>query len=206
MPSLTPTDAVQRVLENVGRVVGDAQLPAPVLQRKLDSLYRVLRRKLSAEFPSLYEKMTSPIVVAAGATTITKPADCESVRVVERQDGQLWYPLEVAPSLNRDQYGKISFYEMGAILQLAPDSAAPGTYRLIYIATPATTITTYDVPDGLEEILVEQASAFARQRHNELEFVAYHKGEAERIWNDNYMALWSRYGSHGRSGLNQTRL
>lgn len=208
MPSLTPTDATQRVLENVGRVVGDAQCPAAAIQRKLDDSYRTLRRRLSEEFPTIYEKVSSPITVAAGAVSFNKPTDCEAIRVLEKQsayNSSCWYPVDVAPSLNRDQYGTLSFYEMGAVLYLSPFPAAPGTYRLYYIASPPDTITTYDVPNGLERILIEEASAWARQRHNEMEQVAYHLAQARQIWDDNYMGLWRRYGSHGQSGLQEAR-
>lgn len=208
MATLTPTDATQRVLENVGRVVGDAQCPADAIQRRLDDSYRTLRRRLSEEFPTIYEKISTNIVVAAGSSSFNKPVDCEAIRVVEKQSGYTsssWYPIDVASSLNRDQYGRLSFYELGTVIQLAPEIAAPGTYRVIYVTAPATTVITYDVPNGLERILIEEASAWARQRHNEMEQVAYHLAQARQIWDDNYMGLWRRYGSHGQSGLQETR-
>jgi hypothetical protein len=43
------------------------------------------------------------------------------------------------------------------------------------------------------------------QRHNEVEQMAYHMAEAVKIWDEAYMGLWNRYGSHGKSGLNITR-
>lgn len=204
MATLTPTDAVLRVLENVGRVSGDAQLPSATIQRRLDDEYRTLRRRLSEEFPTLYEAVSSSTTLTS-ATTIAKPTDCEAIRLLEKQIGSTWFPIAVASSLNRDEFGMLAFYEIGANVQITPTEGAPGTYRFIYIKSPATTITTYDVPDGLERIIIEETSAWARQRHNEMEFVSYHKAEAKRIWDDNYMGLWRRYGSHGRSVLNETR-
>jgi hypothetical protein len=205
MAALTPTDLVLQVLENLGRVSGDAQLPAATITRRADAEYRNLRRRLSGEFPSIYEGVSTPTTISAPTTTLAKPTDCETIRVLEKQVGTDWTPLEVASSLNRDEYGGLSFYELGANVQILPEAAAPGTYRFIYIKQPATTVTTYDVPDGLERIIVEEVSAWGRQRHNEMDQVKYHKDEAKRIWDENYMPLWNRYGSHGRSVLNQTR-
>jgi len=205
MAALTPSDAVQRVLENVGRVVGDLQCPADVLTRRLDDEYRRLRRRLSAEFPTIYEKLSPTYVIAPGSNTITKPTDCETIRVMERQAGANWDPLSLAPSLNRDQVSGPSFYEMGNIIYLLPEAYASGTYRFFYLSTPPTVITTYEVPDGFEGILIEMASVFARQRHNEMEFIAYHQAAARQIWDDGYLGLWQRYGSHGSSGMNETR-
>jgi hypothetical protein len=86
---------------------------------------------------------------------------------------------------------------------IVPLWAAPGVYRMHYNAVPAATITTYEVPDGLEGIIVEEVSAWARQRHDE--DPTYHKVEAKRIWDDAYMGLWKRYGSSGQPGMQLTR-
>lgn len=204
MATLSPTDLVTRVLENLGRVSGDAQLPSAAIQRKADDVYRQLRRRISAEFPSVYEKVSAETTLTT-TSYIAKPSDCEAVRVVERKSGSTWYPLSVSPSLNRSESSVLSYYEQGANIQIVPTASAAGTYRIHYSATPAAVVTTYEVPDGLERIIVEETSAWGRQRHNELEQMAYHMAEAVRIWDDAYMGLWNRYGSHGRSGLNITR-
>lgn len=205
MAALTPSDLVLQVLDNLGRVTGDAQLPSATITRRADAEYRILRRRLSGEFPSIYEAVSTPTTIVAPTTTIAKPTDCETIRVLEKQVGTTWVALDVSSSLNRDEYSELSFYEIGANVQILPEASAPGTYRFIYIKAPPTTVTTYDVPDGLERIIVEEVSAWGRQRHNEMEQVAYHKTEAKRIWDESYMPLWNRYGSHGRSVLNITR-
>lgn len=204
MAALTEALLVTRVLDALGRITGDAQLPDTAIKRKADDVYRRLRRRLSAEFPSLYEAISSTTTLTS-TSTIAKPSDCEAIRVVERQSGTDWYPLQVAPSLNRDEVTTLSFYEIGANIQIVPTTAAAGSYRIIYLAKPAAAITTYDVPDGLEGIIVEETCAWARQRHNEMEHVRYHKDEAKQIWKEAYMGLWNRYGSHGASGMNTTR-
>lgn len=204
MAALTPANAVIRVIDALGRVSGDTACPSDAITRRLDDEYRRLRRRLSAEFPTLYEKLKTPVTVAAGASSFTKETDCETIRVLEKQTGtQNWYPLDVASSLNRDEVGRLSFYEVGTTIYLIPPEAAPGTYRYFYLATPAATVTTYDVPDGLEGIIVEETAAWARVRHDE--DPTPHKLNARQIWDEAYFGLYNRYGSHGQSGLNQTR-
>ena len=207
MAALTPTTATQRVLENIGRVVGDAACPADAIQRRLDDEYRRLRRKLSAEFPTLYETVSATTTLTGSTVTITKPSDCDAVRVVEKQAGALWTSLVVLPSLNRDEGACLGFYEQGGLggnIIIAPTASAPGTYRMYYDKVPPATITTYELPDGLEGIILEETSAWGRQRHDE--DPTYHKAAAKQIWDDAYMGLWNRYGSHGQSGLQITRV
>lgn len=204
MAALSTTDLVTRVLDNVGRVSGDEQLPSASILRKADDVYRQLRRRISAEFPSIYEKVSAETTLTS-TSYIAKPSDCETVRVVERKSGSSWFPLNVSASLNRSGASALSFYEQGANIQIVPTTCAAGIYRIHYSATPAASVTTYEVPDGLERIIVEETSAWARQRHNEVEQMAYHMAEAVKIWDDAYMGLWNRYGSHGKSGLNRVR-
>jgi hypothetical protein len=200
MAALSEANAVIRVLENVGRVSGDQQLPSDAIIRRLDDEYRRLRRRLSDEFPSLYEARSGNLTIAAGASSFAKPTLCEKVLVVQKQVGSEWPSLPVAPSLNRDEVAYLCFYEQGANIVISPLLSAPGTYRCYYIQAPAASVTAYDVPDGLEGIIIEEASAWARQRHDE--DPTYHKMEARRIWDEQYMSLWDRYGPSGRPGLN----
>ena len=204
MAALSEADAVTRVLENLGRVAGDQQLPSDAIIRRLDDEYRRLRRRLSAEFPTLYEGLSSVSTLTGSTTSFAKPTDCETVRVVEKQSGAYWTSLPVAPSLNRDEIGALCFYEQGANIVLTPAGSAPGSYRVFYVMAPASTVTTYDVPDGLEGIIVEKTSAWGRQRHDE--DPTFHLQEAQRIWDEQYMALWNRYGSSGQPGLQVTRV
>lgn len=204
MAALTPANLIVRVLENVGRVSGDEQCPAAVIERRADDEYRSLRRRLSAEFPSLYEGLSSETTLTTTAVT-AKPTDCETVRLVERKSGDNWFPIEAASSFARSFPERLSFYERGADLIITPPSLAPGVYRIHYVKAPAAVVTTYDVPDGLETIIVELVSAWARQRHNEVEQVRYHQDQAKRVWDENYSALRRRYGSHSQSALKRER-
>lgn len=203
MAALSPDDLVQRVLENVGRVVGDLQCPADVIKRMADDVYRRLRRRLSAEFPTLYEALSATQTITSD--TITKPTDFEAIRVLEKQYGTGWVTVGVLPSLNRDDAQEQAFYELGTVIKVTPAATAPGTYRMFYLASPPTIITTYDVPNGIEGIIIEEVSAKIRQRHDETSQVQYHKDAAKQIWDEQYMALWNRYGSHGQSCLQITR-
>lgn len=206
MASLSPDDAVLRVLDNLGRESGDLQFGEAVIKRRLDDEYRRLRVRLAADFPSFYEKVSAETTVTSG-NTITKPTDCESVRVLERKCGSGWTPVTLTNSLNRSEFIGPAFYEMGGTVYLTPPENAPGTYRIFYTSTPPAVITTYDLPDGLEGIIIEEVSAFGRQRHNEMEQYNLHKAEAKRIWEDAWMPLWKRAnsGSHGKSALKIVR-
>jgi len=204
MASLTPAAAVQRALTNVGRSMGDRRCPTSDIQDAIDDEYRTLRRRLSAEFPTIYEKTSTTVTLAGSTTSFAKPTDCETIRVLEKQAGDRWSSLPVVTSLNRDEVNCLAFYEAGANVVIVPPASAPGTYRMFYIAEPAATVSTYDVPDGIERMLVEMGSAFIRQRHNE--DPTYHIQRAEKIWEDAFMGLWRRYGSHGQSGLQITRV
>lgn len=351
--ALTPADAIVRVQDNTGRASTDQQCPSAVISRRLDTEYKLLRRRVAAEFPEFYEKTTtvnvatgvagsvymtvtlvgknfsqlsdpgghgntfgfkvyltlddatiiendvgfwltgptsssvdgngvglvyaygatastfslalpagitvgkgvvgtSVVVTSAAAATgltsatltlkrtggtaaelgtvdlkvaatttttgidlycdpnytgaswIAKPSDYESLRLLEKQTNNgYWMPVEIYPSLNRHEATGVSFYEQGQRLVLFPETEATGTYRITYLTKPVSGYTTYDLPDGLEQIIVEETSAFVRQRHEE--DPSYHKAIAKQIWDDQYMSLWNRYGSHGRSGLNITR-
>lgn len=204
MAALSPDDLVIRVLENIGRVAGDRQCPAEAIKRRGDDEYRRLRRRLSFEFPTLYEKTSPSYTLTPTVTSFAKPTDCEHVRVVERQNGDRWVSLVVSPSLNRDEVGGLCFYEQGANIVVVPVLSAAGVYRCHYIAVPEAVIATYDVPDGMEGIIVEEVSAWARQRHEE--DPSYHKAVSKQIWDEQYMPLWNRYGSHGQSALQITRV
>lgn len=197
MAQLTPAEAVTRVLEAIGRVDGDEQCPAAAITRRLDTEYRRFRRRLAFEFPSLYEALSTTQTITDDE--LDKPDDCELIRVVQKQTGENWYAIGAVPSLNRDDVVELSWFEMGAVLKIRPVIQAPGTYRMYYTVAVEDGYTTFDVPAGMEDILVEEVAAWASARHNE--DPAYHKAEAKRIWDEQYMTLWNRFGSHSASGL-----
>jgi len=196
----TVTDAILRVLEAIGRVSGDTACPSSAITSRLDAEYRRLRRRVAAEFPTIYEKTSTSETLTTGVY-LTRPTDCEIIRVLEKQSGNSWVPISVAPSLNRNEWGSISFYVQGEKVYIVPTSVAPGTYRFHYTEEPASGYTSMYLPAGLEDIVIEETAAWARVRHEE--DPAPHKMAARQLWDDAYMGLWQAYGSHGRSGLNE---
>ena len=201
MAALTPANAVIKALEAVGRVSGDLQCPSDAILRRLDTAYRRLRHRLSFEFPSLYEAVSSTQTITDD--TITKPADFEAIRLLQKQNGTSWVTLGVLPSLNREDSLEQAFYELGSVFKVTPASIAPGTYRMFYTVAVVDGYTSYDVPPGLEDIIVEEVAAWIRQRHDEKP--DYHQAEAKRIWSEMYMPLWNRYGSASNSVMNIAR-
>lgn len=207
MAALTIANGILRVLEAIGRVSGDTQCPSSAITSRLDTEYRRLRRRLIGEFPSIYEATSSNIVLTGTDDELDKPSGCDTVLLVEKLiDGSsgTWTPLSVVSTLNRNETMALSYFEQGSVLKVRPTSATAGTYRISYVAMPVDGYTTYDLPDGLDDMLVELVAAWARVRHEE--DPTPHRQEAARIWNEQYMPLWNRYGAHGQSGLQITRM
>jgi hypothetical protein len=200
MAQITVAEATTRVLEAIGRVDDDEQCPATAIERRIDTVYRRLRRRLAAEFSSMYEALSDSDTITDDE--LDKPDDCEIVQLVQKQNGSSWETLGVLPSLNRDDCSELSYFEMGDVLKIRPVESAPGTYRMYYTTAVEDGYTTLDVPAGLEDIVIEEVAAWASARHNE--DAAYHRKEADRIWDEQYMALWNRYGANARSGLNMS--
>lgn len=182
----------------------DTQTTDTQITGQLDRSLKRLRRRLSAAFPSIFETVSASIVVAAGASTITKPVDCEHVTVLEKQNASgYWDFLDVNSSLNRSAAATLSFYERDGSIILDPAYLAAGTYRIHYSQALVDGYTSIDLPAGLEEIVIEEVCAWVRQRHEE--DPSYHLMRARQVWDENWMPLKKRYGAHGRSSLQITR-
>ena len=203
MAALTVAQARTEVLEAIGRVDGDTQCPATAIDKRIDTAFRRLRRRLAFEFPSLYEAVSTPETITADV--LSKPADFEAVRVIEKQYGTFWVTLGALPSLNRDDCQELAFYELGSVFKITPITQAPGTYRMFYTTAPASNYTTMDLPLGLEDIVIAEVAAWASERHEERERTDDLRKEAKRIWDEQYMTLWNRFGSHSNSGMNIAR-
>ncbi len=182
----------------------DAQLLVKITQE-----YQRLRRWLCTFVPNLYET-SATITVAAGASSIAKTGltNFERLRRVERQQGSAsgtYYPISIADTLNANQARTLCAYEQGAYILLAPTSSAPGTYRVTFVTGTGTVAagTTLDVPDGLEDVIVERCAAWVRQRHDE--DPSYHIRAADEILKEQRQLLRGRYGTHAVPGLNTTR-
>ena len=200
---MSPANAVLAVRYGTAHDA-DTQTTDAQITAELDRAYRRLRRRINAAFPTIYEKVSSALTVTSPGYTLTKPVDCEHVNVLEKQNqAGYWDFIDVQPSLDRSMAALLSFYEQGGSLILDPASLAPGSYRIHYSAAVVDGYSTFDLPDGLTEILIEEVSAWVRQRHDE--DPSFHLMRARQIWDENWMPLKKRYGSHGRSYLQITR-
>jgi len=200
---LSVSDAIAMVRSGTAHD-NDQQTTDAQIQAQITRALQRLRRRLSVAFPSIFEKVSSELVVAAGQSTITKPVDCEHITVMERKNSAgTWDFLDVNPSLNRSMAATISVYERGGVLVLEPAYLAAGTYRIHYSSALVDGFTTIDLPAGLEEIVIEEVCGWVRQRHEE--DPSYHMARAHQVWGENWMALKKRYGAHGRSALQITR-
>ncbi len=183
--------------------VTDAQLTA-----WLDLEYKNLRRVLAQIAPSLYATADSSQVIAAGSTTLALPTNYERLVRLEQQFGSNWFPVLISDELT-PHYGELNAREEGAAFQLSPVSLAPGTYRFIYVALPATLVNVTDdstalaVPSGCEDVILERVAARVRERFDE--DPSAHLARADRVWREQKSALRRRYGKHAVPGLRPVR-
>ena len=162
----------------------DTQVTDPMITAEGDRRYKSLRRWLSQKAPELYQT-TSETTLTTGTNTISKPSDFERVIRVEIQLSQgFWEPLAMRNALSQTQ-------------GIACDSA--GTYRLTYVTKPTSGYTSFDVPDGAEEILIHETAGWVRQRHEE--DPSYHMAEARQLKLDLQRDIAMRNGAHPRSVL-----
>ena len=181
----------------------DTQVTDAQLDVKIDQEFQRLRRALGAYVPALFESTSAP-TITAGNNTIAKPATFERVRRLERLiSGALYYPVPVVDMLNANQETQLVFYEQGSNLVLMPISRAEGTYRLTFVTKPAAGYTTFDVPEGCEDVIIERVAAWVRQRHDE--DPGYHLRAAAEMWKEQRSVLLRRYGLHPSVALVSAR-
>jgi len=187
-------------LHDADTQVTDAQLLAFIADE-----YRRVRRWLCAHAPRLCQSTVSAIAVTG--TTITKASslpDFERLVKVEKLYGGTYYPVDVETVLMSGDPGALSVAETPTTLVFSPAASAPGTYQVTYLVGALATIvagTAIDLPTGLEDVIVERACAWVRQRHRELEHVAYHERRAAEILEEHTRYLKQRYGAMGQPGL-----
>jgi hypothetical protein len=182
----------------------DTQVTDAQLTVKLDQEFRRLRRQLAAHVPSLFEA-TATATITAGNNTIAKPATFERVRLLERLIASArYYVVPLMDRLNANQSGTLNFYEQAANIVIQPPEAAPGDYRLTFQTKPATGYTSFDVPEGLEDVFIERCAAWVRVRHEE--DPTPHIALANDVWTEQRRVLKKRYGAHPVPGLQRTGL
>lgn len=167
----------------------DTQTTDTQITAELDREYRRVRRWLSTFAPTLYQK-TQDYTIAAGSTTpetskVQKPSDFERIVRFEQQFSQgYWQPLAVRPVLVASEGVR---RDVG------------GTYKLTYIAKPVDGYTAFDVPEGVEDVIVTWVSAWVRDRHDE--DPSFKLAQYEKLKRDAQVSLTMRYGAHPVSAL-----
>jgi hypothetical protein len=184
---MTLANAITAVRSATGHDV-DTQVTDAQITAELDREYRRVRRWLGMIVPSLYQVELDNIAIAAGGNSIAKPDDFERVITLERQMNQgVYCPLAMRPQLHAHSGRQLD---------------ASGLYRLTYVSRPVDGYTSFAVPEGAEDIILERVAAWVRQRH--AEDTSYHIQMADRIQNETRTTLKMRYGAHPRCLLQTT--
>ena len=195
--------AIQASFETVAGAPTTAELNVWI-----DLEHKNFRRELADAVPSLYESTTAEQTLTTADDVFELPADFETLVRFERKYGTTWQPVEVADGL-MPQLGDLSFLETGATLKVGPNVLAPGTYRAVYIAQPATlsaesgTGGVLLVPAGCEDVILERVAARCRIKLEE--DPSPHTGRAAAVWREQKRALRKRYGRHPVPGLRVVR-
>lgn len=197
---MTLDDAIAAVLASTSHDTddgtSDGQVTEDQITNWLNQRYIQVRRLLTDVAPTLYTVTAPSVTLTTTATTIALPDDYETVARLERQvlaNPTTWRPVDVSDHHRPDQ-GTLNYREEEGVLKLAPAALVPGTYRLIYIASP-TLLTegsqSFELPRGLEDHLVEWVAGRVRTRGEE--DGGPHFQLAEKIWNEQKRSLRRRY-------------
>lgn len=185
----------------------DVVTPSPVDNAQvtvwLDQEHKRFRRQLNVTAPQLYMTATGTTAITAGNQSLAKPADFERLIRIERLETAVWVTVEASDDTNLETQCFLGFSEQGANFIISPLVSAPGSYRIVYSKTVAAGYTTLEVPDGLEDVIVERVCARVKERL-EPETAAIHFQIADRIWNEQLPLLKLRYGRVNRSGFRES--
>jgi hypothetical protein len=197
---VTFAEAITAVRSATRYDIAAPSTPTPVTDAQvtvwLNSEMHRFRRALNAEVPQLY-RTTSSHTINAGAQTITKPAGFEALVRLEKLVGATYVNVEPANPVDQE-IGNLGFEEVGGTYLIWPSASAPGTYRLIYAV--AATAGTLEVPDGMEDVLVERVCARVKERLAPAE-AQMHFAIADRIWAEQLPLLRRRLGRNIPSGF-----
>lgn len=179
----------------------DTASPSPVTDAQvtvwLNGEMHRFRRQLNAEVPELYRAVSSSLPIASGAQTLTKPAGFDKLVRVERLVGARWVNVEPAAPVDME-CGDLGWEEVGNTYLIWPSTSAPGTYRLVYSADA--TDGTLEVPEGMEDVVVERVCARVKERLMPAE-AQLHFAIADRIWTEQLPLLRRRLGRNIASGF-----
>ena len=165
----------------------DDQTTTLQIQEWIDRAYTRTRRWLSTFMPEYYaaEYLPPALVGAIGGALLPKPDDYERLIRIERQyPAGYWYPLTMRTVLTQ---------KVGMAIDVS------GQYRITYSKCPVDGYQYIDVPEGCEDIVIEEAAALVRNRHDE--DPSFHLGRVVQLKREAMADLRMRYGAHPRSCL-----
>jgi hypothetical protein len=183
---MTPAEAIVAVRSGTAHD-SDTQTTDAQITAELDREYRRVRRWLSSFLPERYSTVgaTTTLSGASSGATIAKPTGYERlIRLEFEFPAGNWMPLMIRPMLNASSW-------------FVRDVS--GNYRITYVVAPVDGYTTYDVPDGCEDLILEPVKAWIRQRHDE--DPGFHIGRRAQLEKEIRANLSFGYGAHGRSIL-----
>jgi len=184
---------------------GDTQVTDAQLNERINTDYQNLRRKLLQVAPSLYATEDEEQTLASGESTLAMPLGFERLVRLEKKVNGFWLPVEVSDELT-PHYGALNVREEDGVLKLAPAASAAGTWRIVYVPKPDGLVDDEDeaeIPEGLEDILVQLGAAFVRRRLEEDPMP--HLMMAKEVWNEQRSALRRRYGRHAVPAMRHVR-
>lgn len=182
-PAQAVTDVRSATAHDADQQVTDVQITAELTRE-----YKRVRRWLSSFLPELYQTFIYGVLpagtLADGITNIiTKPDNFERLIRLELQLSQnYWQPLAMRPLLHASE---------------GIPRDVGGTYRLTYVMRPLDGDTSYVVPEGCEDIIVNLVAAWVKQRHEE--DPSYFVGRAAQLKQELRSDLSMRNGAHARS-------
>jgi hypothetical protein len=177
-----------------------------VIKLFINEDYPALFRKVADLSPGCADRVTKVATfdIAAGQSsyTIASPITdfAKARKVGRRASASLPYvPLRLAPFATAEQSCELSWRPRGLVLEVFPATLAPNVagvdnYQLSYIYKPvllASSGDVVDLPDGVERILVQLASAKVRIRLKD--DPAPHMALARAAWDEEKLSLPEQY-------------
>lgn len=188
----------------------DTQTTTTQLYAQLGIEYQRLRRWLCVVAPELCKQQLTATLLSGQSTVLKSlmvPA-FEQLWLVERLVTGTTY-AEVAVVGQNPLVTGLTVEEFPTLLRFSPAESAPGTYRITYLSGVSATVaagTTFDLPGGLEDVLVQRCAAFMRSRHNDgMDKAKWHKDLADELIKEQKPLLMRRYGIMPVPGLKRTR-
>lgn len=202
---MTFADAITDIRERTdqdlpsGGAVEEQPIKDSTIKRWINIEVQNVRRLLLAAAPALFATQSAFTASAGPPPFWTKAATFDRVRLVERKgtDGT-YYPIEKANELDPEMSPSYAWRELGSKIEFFPSTGAAGDYRVTFLAKPAALVNSsdvLDVPDGVEDVVVERVCARVRRRFEESP--AEHIEAAKAALEEALGFLQGRDGLHG---------